>query len=155
MKRIKAACICQTLHFQLKEDLEHSIAVRLVREGVEHYKQALERNRTRHKIVDEAEQEDGSVVIRIIKQYNRSPVGDYLDCKEPVCSADRLCSLYFVPKKAAEQCSAAFLIQSEAACCAFRGHGGCCKRGSKTRRKPGGRRQHGASKSNQMITWTP
>ena len=66
MKRIKAACICQTLHFQLKEDLEH-------------YKQALERNRTRHKIVDEAEQEDGSVVIRIIKQYNRSPVGDYLD----------------------------------------------------------------------------
>ena len=68
MKRIKAACICQTLHFQLKEDLEHSIAVRLVREEVEHYKQALERNRTRHKIVDEAEQEDGSVVIRIIKQ---------------------------------------------------------------------------------------
>ena len=47
MKRIKAACICQTLHFQLKEDLEHSIAVRLVREEVEHYKQALERNRTR------------------------------------------------------------------------------------------------------------
>jgi|GEM_PF-74126 len=75
MKRIKAACICQTLHFQLKEDLEHSIAVRLVREEVEHYKQALERNRTRHKIVDEAEQEDGSVVIRIIKQYNRSPAG--------------------------------------------------------------------------------
>ena len=78
MKRIKAACICQTLHFQLKEDLEHSIAVRLVREEVEHYK-ALERNRTRYKIVDEAEQEDGSVVIRIIKQYNRSLVGDYLD----------------------------------------------------------------------------
>lgn len=40
---------------------------------------ALERNRMRHKIVDEAEQEDGSVVIRIIKQYNRSLVGDYLD----------------------------------------------------------------------------
>ena len=66
MKRIKAACICQTLHF-------------LVREEVEYYKQALECNRTRHKIVDEAEQEDGSVVIRIIKQYNRSPVGNYLD----------------------------------------------------------------------------
>ena len=41
MKRIKAAGICQTLHVQLKEDLEHSIAVRLVREKVEHYKQAL------------------------------------------------------------------------------------------------------------------
>ena len=53
--------------------------MRLVREEDEHYKQTLERNRTRYKIVDEAEQEDGSVVIRIIKQYNRSPVGDYLD----------------------------------------------------------------------------
>ena len=79
MKRIKAACICQTLHFQLKEDIEHSIATRLVREEVEHYKQALERNRTRYKIVGEAEQEDGSVIIRIIKQYNQSPFGDYLD----------------------------------------------------------------------------
>ena len=49
MKRIKAACICQTLHFQLKEDLEHSIAVRLVREEVEHYKQALERNLTHYR----------------------------------------------------------------------------------------------------------
>ena len=79
MKRVKAACICQTLHFQMKEDLEHSIAARMVYEEVEHYKQALERNRTRYKIVDEAEQEDGSVIIRIIKQYNQSPVGDYLD----------------------------------------------------------------------------
>ena len=71
MKRIKAACICQTLHFQLKEDLEHSIAVRLVREEVEHYKQALERNRTRHKIVDEAEQEDGSVACPLtVAQYH-------------------------------------------------------------------------------------
>ena len=53
MKRVKAACICQTLHFMLKDDLEHSIAARLVREEVEHYKQALERNHTKHKIVDE------------------------------------------------------------------------------------------------------
>lgn len=79
MKRIKAACICQTLHFQLKEDIEHSIAARMVREEVEHYKRALEKNKTRYKITDEIEQEDGSVVIRIIKQYNQSPVGDYLD----------------------------------------------------------------------------
>ena len=59
--------------------MEHSIAVRLVHEEVEHYKQALERRARIIKIVGEAEQEDGSVVIRIIKQYNRSPVGDYLD----------------------------------------------------------------------------
>ena len=30
MKRIKAACLCQTLHFQLKEDLEHDYAVKAV-----------------------------------------------------------------------------------------------------------------------------
>lgn len=79
MKRVKAACICQTLHFQLKEDLEQSVAAHLVREEVAHYKQALERNHTRYKIVDESEQNDGSVIVKIIKQYNQSPVGDYLD----------------------------------------------------------------------------
>lgn len=30
MKRVKAACICQTLHFLLKEDVEHDYAVKLV-----------------------------------------------------------------------------------------------------------------------------
>lgn len=79
MKRVKAACIYQTLHFMLKDDLAHSIAARLVREEVEHYKQALERNHTKHKIVDETAQEDDSVIVRIIKQYNQSPVGNYLD----------------------------------------------------------------------------
>ena len=79
MKRVNAACICQTLHFQLKEDIEHSIAARMVREEVEHYKRALEKNNTRYKLVDEIPQEDGSVIVKIIKQYNQSPVGDYLD----------------------------------------------------------------------------
>lgn len=79
MKRVKAACICQTLHFMLKEDTGHDYAVRLVKEEVARYKADLERNRTKYKIIDEAEQSDGSVIIRIIKQYNQSPVGDYLN----------------------------------------------------------------------------
>lgn len=78
MKRIKAACICQTLHFMLKEDAERQWAVSQVRQEVEHYKQSLERRRTRYKILDEEVQPDGSVILRIIKQYNASPVGDYL-----------------------------------------------------------------------------
>ena len=32
MKRVKEACICQTLHFMLKEDVPHSYAVRAVEE---------------------------------------------------------------------------------------------------------------------------
>lgn len=79
MKRVKAACICQTLHFLLKEDLEHDAAVRLAKEEVEIYKKKLEQNRVKHKIIEEATQPDGSIMIKIIKQYNTSPIGDYLD----------------------------------------------------------------------------
>ena len=78
MKRVKAACICQTLHFMLKEDVEHDYAVKFVKEELEHYKKKLEQNKTQYKIVEEIPQADGSIVIKIIKQYNQSPVGDYL-----------------------------------------------------------------------------
>ena len=79
MKRVKAACICQTLHFMLKEAVEHSLAVQQVREDVERYKRTLERNRTQYRIVEENQQPDGSVMMKVIKQYNQSPVGDYLN----------------------------------------------------------------------------
>ena len=79
MKRVKAACICQTLHFMLKDDLGHDYAVKLVKEEVEKYKASLDKNRTKYKIVSEETQPDGSVMIKIIKQYNTSPVGDYLE----------------------------------------------------------------------------
>ncbi len=78
MKRIKAACICQTLHFMLKEDVGHDYAVKMVAQEVEHYKQSLEKNRTQYKILEETTQPDGSIMVKIIKQYNQSPVGDYL-----------------------------------------------------------------------------
>ena len=79
MKRVKAACICQTLHFLLKDDLGHDYAVKLVNEEVAKYKASLDKNRTKYKLVSEETQPDGSVMIKIIKQYNTSPVGDYLD----------------------------------------------------------------------------
>ncbi len=79
MKRVKAACICQTLHFMLKEEIDHDLAVRLVEEEVAQYKAGLDRNRTQYKIVEETKQPDGSVMIKIIKQYNQNDVGEYLD----------------------------------------------------------------------------
>ncbi len=79
MKRIQSACICQTLHFQLKEDLGRDYAAKLVKEEVEHYKAGLEKNRTLYKILEEIPQSDGSIIVKVIKQYNNSPVGDYLD----------------------------------------------------------------------------
>ena len=79
MKRIQAACICQTLHFMLKEDIPHDEAVALVGHEVTRYKESLNRNRIRHRILEETVQPDGSVVMKIIKQYNAAPVGDYLN----------------------------------------------------------------------------
>lgn len=79
MKRVKAACITQTLHFMLKEDVGNDYARKLVEEDVKKYKAGLERTRTRYKILSEQTLEDGSVMIEIKKQYNTSPVGNYLD----------------------------------------------------------------------------
>ena len=78
MKRVKAACICQTLHFMLKDDLEQEQAVRLVKEELANYKRKLEQNRTQYKILEESPQPDGSIIVKVIKQYNATPVGDYL-----------------------------------------------------------------------------
>lgn len=79
MKRIKSACICQTIHFILKDGISNDFNKRQVLAEVENYKNSLEKNKTQHKIVEETVQDDGSVIIKIIKQYNTSPVGDYLN----------------------------------------------------------------------------
>jgi len=79
MKRIQSACLSQTIHFQLKEDLEHDIAVEQVKREYENYKQQMERNRTRYKILEENEQPDGSIIIRIKKQVSQYKIGDWFD----------------------------------------------------------------------------
>lgn len=79
MKRILSACITQTLHFKLKDGVIGEYGKRMVKEEVRKYKEGLERGRTKYKILSEEEQEDGSVIIEIKKQYNTSPVGTYLD----------------------------------------------------------------------------
>lgn len=80
MKRVKAACILQTLVFQQKEDCGLTAAQILAanREEVRRYKQSLERSGIRHQIVEETEQPDGSVLVRVRKQYNdRADVSEY------------------------------------------------------------------------------
>ena len=79
MKRVQSACICQTLHFMLKEDIDRSLAVRQVEEEVVRYTRSLDSTRTKYKIIEEKKLEDGSYLIKIKKQYSTSPVGDYLD----------------------------------------------------------------------------
>lgn len=79
MKRVKAACITQTLHFILKEDFGHEYAVKLVQEEVAKYKRQLDKSGTKYRILSETKQDDDSIIIEIKKQYNTSPVGTYLD----------------------------------------------------------------------------
>ena len=78
MKRIRAACICQTLHFLQKEDVDPKYTARAVQEEVASYKRQLERNHVQYRILSEDQQPDGSVLLKVIKQYNNAPVGDYL-----------------------------------------------------------------------------
>ena len=79
MKRVKAACIIQTLHFLLKEEVGHDYAEQLVSEEVKKYKEQLNKNKVQYKILSEETQADGSVIIEIKKQYNSSPTGKYMD----------------------------------------------------------------------------
>lgn len=79
MKRIKAACLEQTIHFQLKDGISSELAKQQVRQEYESYKLQMDRNRTKYKIIEEAEQPDGSLIIKIKKQNNTQPVGGYLD----------------------------------------------------------------------------
>ena len=79
MKRIKAECLEQTLHFLLKEGLSPEDGRRQVRQEYEAYRAQMDRRGTLYKIVEEGEQPDGSLVIKIKRQNNYHPVGGYLD----------------------------------------------------------------------------
>ena len=79
MKRIKSACICQTLHFMQKDEVDRERAAKWNREEVEKYKKSLDRNRIQYKIIEENEESDGSIMLKVIKQYNNSPIGSYMD----------------------------------------------------------------------------
>jgi len=80
VKRVKAACILQTLIFAQKPEMNYTKerALKINKEEVEHYKASLERAKTRYQIVDIAETEDGSIVLHIKKQYNdKADVSEY------------------------------------------------------------------------------
>ena len=80
MKRVKAACLLQTLHFSPKDDtMGYDLALKSVQDEVAHYKAQLERNRTAYKIEEAAIYPDGSIIIKIRKQYNSVEFGEYLD----------------------------------------------------------------------------
>ena len=79
MKRVKAACILQTLVFSQKPELgyDKEQTKQANQDEFEHYKHMLERAKTRYQIVDTVEQED-VLIVRVRKQYNdKCDVSEY------------------------------------------------------------------------------
>ncbi len=82
MKRVRAACILQTLVFAQKPEMGFSkeSALKINQDELKRYKAGLERSRSRYQIMDTAEQDDGSIIVHVRKQYNDSAdVSEYFD----------------------------------------------------------------------------
>lgn len=82
MKRVKSVCILQTLVFAQKPELGLSKkrALKINHEEFDHYKASLERAKTKYQIDSAADQEDGSLIVRVRKQYNdKADVSEYFN----------------------------------------------------------------------------
>ncbi len=82
MKRVKSACILQTLVFSQKPEMGYTTdyALQLNRDELKRYKEQLDRSKTRYIIVREDEQSDGSILVHVKKQYNdRTDVSEYFN----------------------------------------------------------------------------
>ena len=72
----------QTLRFQQSSDVGFSTDVLYQRNADElnRYKEQLDKGKIRYKIDEESRQSDGSIIVRIRKEYNSSAdVGKYFD----------------------------------------------------------------------------
>ncbi|MBQ7323472.1 MAG: hypothetical protein IJW96_02785 [Clostridia bacterium] len=78
MKRIQAACLCQTLQFSLKDQSSRKISNQQLELEISNYKKQLTKMHIPYRIIKEEKQPDGSIIIQIIKPYNYNPMGEYL-----------------------------------------------------------------------------
>ena len=82
MKRIKAACILQTLVFAQTDDcgLTREQQFKVNHDEVNRYKATMDRSHIRYQIAEETERADGSVLVRVRKQYNdKADVSEYFN----------------------------------------------------------------------------
>ena len=79
MKRIQKSCLTQTVIFANHNGETTAYAHKLIEEGYKKYIKKLDVSRTKYQLLSEHKNDYGSIVIEIKKQYNNSPVGDYLN----------------------------------------------------------------------------
>ena len=79
MKRVKAACLLQTLSFQSKDAYPSEFSRMQVQKEYDDYLTLMQRRGTQFRILEKQEQPDGSILVKLMKQNNQQPVGDYFD----------------------------------------------------------------------------
>jgi hypothetical protein len=65
MKRIISACLEQTVRFETAEEFAA-------------FSSAMDRKEIKYKIIESADQPDGSVIAKLKKQYNHYDTGSYM-----------------------------------------------------------------------------
>lgn len=79
MKRIKSACLLQTVCFQSSDPYPSEFNKRQIRQEYETYKTSMLRRGTKFKILKETVCPDGSIIVELKKQNNQQPIGEYFD----------------------------------------------------------------------------
>lgn len=80
MRRVKSACIIQTIQFLPKDGLNGVYEKRRhVKAEVERFKERMKRDRIKFKIISEESQEDESIIVELIREYENKSIGNYLD----------------------------------------------------------------------------
>ncbi len=79
MKRIKFACLSQTVHFERNEKLGQEEATRMALLERDRYLKRLEETGTAYRIDQQYQLEDGTPVLVLRRQYNSYALGDYLN----------------------------------------------------------------------------
>ena len=79
MKRIRAACLTQTIGFFPKDDHPTEFEKEMLRKEYENYKSLMDHRRTKYKILHEEVQPNGAIIIELKKQNNQQPIGHYFD----------------------------------------------------------------------------
>lgn len=72
MRRIMSACLLQTMKFDTTNDTNPE-------EDLEIFLKKLEKKRTKYVIESKKKEADGSIILKIKKQYNNYETTDYLD----------------------------------------------------------------------------
>lgn len=82
MKRVKAACILQTLIFMQKEEANFTKdeALKLNNDELSRYLNSLEESGSKYSVDLKEISDNGSIILHIRKQYTSStPVGEYFE----------------------------------------------------------------------------